>query len=57
MPKIEDLNKPPPLPDTTNVQKIVIDVKARADEDLTIRFKSFTCFMVDFCQYINRISS
>ena len=23
MPKIQDLNKPPPLPDTTNVQKIV----------------------------------
>ena len=45
MPKIEDLNKPPPLPDTTNVQKIVIDVKARADENLTIRFQSFTCLI------------
>ena len=36
MPKIEDLNKPPPLPDTTNVQKIVIDVKAKSEEILTI---------------------
>ena len=34
MPKIEDLNKPPPLPDTTNVQKIVIDVKAAKEVEI-----------------------